>query len=81
MNFECKSSKDEMKDKNKILIYRVFVNAGEVKKGKETFEMKKEFKIFSNLTKALEYENELRRRGFKNRTLETVEVDRRTFQL
>ena len=43
--------------------------------------MKKEFKIFSNLTKALEYENELRRRGFKNRTLETVEVDRRTFQL
>ena len=81
MEFECGNSKENMKDANKMMVYKVYVDAGEVKKGKEKFKLKKEFKIFTDLTKALQYEDELKRRKFKNRTVETVEVDKRTFQL
>lgn len=81
MRMEYEINGSDIKDANKMFVYKVFVDCGEIKKGKEKFKLKKEFKIFTDLTKALQYEDELKRRKFKNRTVETIEVDKRTFHV
>ena len=81
MRMECEINGSDIKDANKMFVYKVYVDCGEIKKGKEKFKLKKEFKIFTDLTKALQYEDELKRRKFKNRTVETIEVDKRTFHV
>ena len=49
MRMECEINGSNIKDANKMFVYKVYVDCGEIKKGKEKFKLKKEFKIFTDL--------------------------------
>lgn len=62
------------------LLYKVFTAKFINKDGKEHI-MKSDYKIFTCMNEAVKYMEHLRSQNKKNIGMETIEIDKRTFQV